>query len=25
VKELLEVLPANFDKWKKHAQSELAK
>ena len=25
VKELLEVLPANFDKCKKHAQSELAK
>jgi hypothetical protein len=25
VKELLDVLPANFDKWKKHAQRELAK
>ena len=25
VKELLEVLPTNFDKWKKHAQGELAK
>ena len=25
VRELLEVLPNNFDKWKKHAQRELAK